>query len=107
MANTYKNASLVDVPTSATTLYTAPALTTSIVKSIYCSNTTASDTTVTVTVREQGGNTASIVTAAALPANSSLQIIDGTLVLEASDAIRVTAGNATTIDVIAAVLEIS
>lgn len=107
MANTYKNASVVDVPTSATSLYTAPGSTTSIVKSIYCSNTTASDSTVTVSVREDGGDTVSIVTLASLPANSSLQIIDGTIVLEAADAIQVTAGNASTVDIMAAILEIT
>ena len=107
MANAYKNASLVDVAVTAETLYTAPSLTTSIIKSVYCSNTTASDSTVTVDIRESGGLSPKLVASASLPANSSLQVIDGTIVLEAGDAIRVTAGDASTIDAIAAVLEIS
>ena len=52
MANNYKNVKLDLTATTVTTLYTAPAATQSIFKSILVSNDSGSDDTVTLTITD-------------------------------------------------------
>ena len=59
MPNTYTNAKKDLTGTSETTLYTAPALTTSIVKSILVSEDAGSGSTITLTITDAESSPAS------------------------------------------------
>ena len=56
MANTFKNKKVDLTTTSATTLYTVPTATTSIVKSILVSDDSGSGDTVTITITDASDN---------------------------------------------------
>lgn len=100
MANTFKNYTSASVGTSATTVYTTPASTTSVVIGCNLANTTAS--TIVVDVQCAG---VYLVKAVAIPTGSSLSVLDGKVILEATDTVVVTSDTATSCDVILSVLE--
>ena len=104
MANDFKNAQNVGVTTQAT-VYTAPALKTSIILELDIANTSASAVTVSAEVVDTSASTdAYIVKDAPVPVGASLQVVSGQkIILEATDLIRVTASG--TCDVICSILE--
>jgi len=69
MANTFKVLFRGAAATSSATLYTVPALTTTLINSIVVTNTSGSQQTFTMTL-----NGVSIATAVAVPANDSVLI---------------------------------
>lgn len=93
MATTYKNAGLTLSNGSEATVYTAPALTTSIVKTIMVANTTS--TSVSATVKWYDATTPFVLAnAIPVPANSTPTILSSSaLILEAGDAIKATSSN--------------
>jgi hypothetical protein len=105
MAQTFTNAVANNV-TTVTTIYTAPASTTSVVVGLVVSNDAGSDTTVTVSATK-GATTVNLLTSAPLPAASNLSVLSNNnrLVLLTGNSISVTAG--ANVDVVASVLEIS
>jgi hypothetical protein len=111
MANNFKNAFATSVSTSSgspTTVYTANngSAVNSILIELDIANTGTSGVTATVLVYDSSG-TASyhIVKNAPIPAGSSLKVVSGQkIVLNGDDEIRVYA-SASTVDVVASVLE--
>ena len=83
MANNYKNAKVDLTSTAATTLYTAPTSTTTIVKSIL--------------VSEDSGN---------VSANATVELLSAPLVVEESEILKVTAATANRLHVVTSLLEI-
>jgi hypothetical protein len=100
MANAFKNYTSASIGTSPTTVYTVPALTTSILLGFNLANTTTSSVDVSV---ELSG--VSIVKDTPVPSGSALSVLDGKLIAEAGDTITVTSSAATSIDVILSVME--
>ena len=119
MANEFRNRTLTGVGTSATILYATPDGKTSIVLELDVANTTTSVVEATVELLDYsdasgsgvGTNWKHIVNNAPVPAGGSLMVVAGQkIVLEersggTGDSIRITSSAATSLDVVAAVLE--
>ena len=100
MANTFKNYTSASVGTGATTTYTVPSSTTSIMMGCNLANRTTSQIAVDVQVAG-----VYLVKGAPIPANSALGVLDGKIILEAADTVVVTSDTASSADVIVSVLE--
>jgi len=100
MANTFKNYTAADVGTSASTVYTVPSSTTSVV--IGCN--IANKTSAAIYVDVQIGSTY-IVKGAPIPSGSALSVLDGKILMETTEVFTVTSDTATSADVILSVLE--
>ena len=119
MANEFRNRTLTGVGTSATILYATPDGKTSIVLELDVANTTTSVVEATVELLDYsdasgsgvGTNWKHIVKNAPVPAGGSLMVVAGQkIVLEersggTGDSIRITSSAATSLDVVAAILE--
>jgi len=100
MANTFKNFTSASVGTSATTVYTTPASTTSVTIGLNVANVTTSQ--IKIDVQCAG---AYVVKGAPIPAGSALSVLDGKIILETTDTVVVTSDTASSADVILSVLE--
>jgi hypothetical protein len=98
---TYKNLFSVLLTGSNATLYTSPALTTTVVKSIWIANTDSAAVTVTLYRVESGGSAAdnrALMKTVSVEANSSYQVTDE-MVLEAGQTLEGFAGTANKVTV--------
>ena len=105
MANTFVNKS-AQMGTAATTFYTSPASTVSIVHSLYLSNTDASNS-VRATIQlydNSAASTLSIVSNAIIGPGSSL-ILDKPVNLEESDALKISASEANKLEAVGSILQ--
>jgi hypothetical protein len=101
MANIFKNyTSSSSVGTGATTIYTVPSVTTSVVIGCNLANTTAAQIKVDVQVAG-----VYLIKGVPLPANSAISVLDGKIIAETTDTIIVTSDTASSCDVIVSVLE--
>mgnify|MGYP003674587862 FL=1 len=107
MANNYKNAKVDLTTTSATTLYTCPAATTSLVKSILVSNDSASADTITVTITNAATAVFSLFKVKAVAANTTVELLTAPLVIQENEILKVTAATANRLHVVASFLEVS
>jgi len=106
MANTYVNAKLDLSSTSVTTLYTCAALTTAIVKSILVSEDSGNADTITLTITS-GDDVFSLFKTKAVSANNTVELLTAPLIVQASEILKVTAGTANRIHVVASILEVT
>ena len=97
---TFKNFKALAVGTSPTTAYTAPSSTVAILIGMTVANISDSQISVTVTC---GG--ATLVKNAPVPANSSLSVLDGKIVLTASEPVVITSDTASSVDAIISLME--
>jgi hypothetical protein len=97
MANTFKNYTSASVGTGATTTYTVPSATTSVMIGCNLANRTASQ--IKVDVQAAG---VYVVKGVAIPSGS---VLDGKIILETTDTVIVTSDTASSCDVIVSVLE--
>ena len=100
MANTFKNYTSASVGTGATTTYTVPSSTTSVMIGCNLANRTASS--VKVDVQAAG---VYIIKDAPIPSGAALSVLDGKIILEATETVVVTSDTASSCDVIVSVLE--
>ena len=100
MANTFKNYTSASVGTGATTTYTVPSSTTSVMIGCNLSNRTTSSIVVDVQVAG-----VYLVKGAPIPKGSALSVLDGKIILETTDTVVVTSDTASSCDVIVSVLE--
>ena len=109
MGNVYTNAKKDLTTTSVTTLYTAPALTTSLVKSIVVSEDSGNADTITLTITdaESSPATFSLYKTKAISANATAELLTQPLVLKTGALLKVTAATANRLHVVASILEIS
>jgi len=112
MANDFKNAiaqNINAVAGTGTTIYTIPASKTSILLELDVANTTINVVEASVEILDRSVGASAwryLVKNAPVPAGGSLMVIAGQkIVLEATDAVRVTASAANVMDVVAAILE--
>ena len=110
MAETFKNASLVDVDnSSADTLYTAPASTTSIVLGAAIANKSGNTVSCTLSFTDtSAGTTTDMLSAVQIPGNTTLEVLAGQkYILETGDVLTALSDTASSIDITMGVLELS
>tara|TARA_B100000214_G_scaffold374645_1_gene358051 strand:- start:80 stop:439 length:360 start_codon:yes stop_codon:yes gene_type:complete len=118
MSDIYKNRSIALANTAQTTLYTVPTADVStvpaqkpvqaIVKSIRVCNVTGGAQTITIVNTDASvGSNINITSLLSVGANTATEILSQPLILENSDAIKVTASAGGALHVILSVLEIS
>tara|TARA_R110002072_G_scaffold213907_1_gene371079 strand:+ start:116 stop:439 length:324 start_codon:yes stop_codon:yes gene_type:complete len=107
MANNYKNAKVDLTSTDVTTVYTAPAATTSIVKSILVSEDSGNADTITVTLTDADAAIFSLFKVKAVAANTTVELLTAPLIVEESEILKFTAATANRLHVVVSVLEIS
>tara|TARA_R110000787_G_scaffold169555_1_gene282242 strand:- start:313 stop:642 length:330 start_codon:yes stop_codon:yes gene_type:complete len=106
MANNYLSKKIDLTTTDVTTLYTVPAETTGIVKSILVSNDSSSQDTFTVTITK-GSSIFSAFKDQVLHAKITVELLSQPLVVEEGEIIKVTAATADRLHVILSVLEMT
>ena len=107
MANVYKNAKIDLTDTDNETLYTVPAVTTAIVKSILVSEDAGATPNITVTLVNTSAAVFSLFKSKALTANGTLELLSSPLVMEESEILKVQASAGNQLHVVMSVLEIS
>lgn len=107
MANSFKNAKADLTTTDATTLYTVPSATTTIVKSILVSEDSGNADTITVTLTNASSAVFSLFKVKAVAANTTIELLTAPLVVTESEIIKVTAATANRLHVVASLLEVS
>ncbi len=100
MANTFKNYTSASVGTGATTTYTVPSSTTSVMIGCNLANRTTSS--IKVDVQAAG---VYVIKDAPIPSGAALSVLDGKIILETTDTVIVTSDTASSCDVIVSVLE--
>jgi len=106
MANSFKNKKVDLTTTDVTTLYTVPTATTTVVKSILVSEDAGSGTTITVTLVDANSNIFSLFKTKTISGNATTELLSQPLVMEESEVLKVQAGDANELHVIASILEI-
>ena len=106
MANTFTNKKVDLTTTSATTLYTVPSATTSIIKSILVSEDSGNADTITVTITDTASAVFSLFKTKAISANATTELLSAPLVLEESEILKVTAATANRLHVVLSALEV-
>ena len=107
MANNYKNAKADLTSTDITTVYTAPAATTSIVKSILVSEDSGNADTITATITDTASAVFSLFKVKAVAANTTVELLTAPLVVQESEVLKFTAATANRLHVVVSVLEIN
>jgi hypothetical protein len=100
MANTFKNYTASSVGTGGSTVYTVPGAASAVVIGMNLANVAVGQILVDV----QLGSTY-LVKGVPIPAGTALSVLDGKMVLEATNTITVTSNTASSVDVILSVLE--
>jgi hypothetical protein len=107
MANNYKNAKVDLTTTDATTLYTAPSATTTLIKSILVSEDSGNADTITVTITDASAAVFSLFKVKAIGANTTVELLTQPLTVQEDEIIKVTAATANRLHVVASLLEIT
>jgi len=107
MANNYKNAKVDLTTTNATTLYTAPSATTTLIKSILVSEDSGNADTITVTITDGSAAVFSLFKVKAIGANTTVELLTQPLTVQEDEIIKVTAATANRLHVVASLLEIT
>ena len=106
MANNFINKKVDLTTTDLTTLYTVPTAKTSVVKSILVSNDAGSGCNIDVTLVDASGNIFSLFKTKTISGNATTELLTQPLVMEESEILKVQAGDANELHVIASILEI-
>jgi hypothetical protein len=108
MAHTYKNSKVDLTTTNDTVLYTVPAVTTSIVKSILVSNDDASNACeITATLLNTSNTVFSLFKQKDIAAKTTTELLSNPLVMNTDEELKVQAENANDLHVVVSYLEIS
>lgn len=109
MPNTYKLSANKIISVGATTLYTAPISTTTLLKSLYISNVTTSSMVYTDVVINKSGSPTDyyLIESASIPLQSTFQPISDTLVLQTGDSIKISTTFSASFDTLLSYLEIT
>ena len=104
-ASRLKNVKTDLTTTNATTVYTCPALTVSVIQSMIVSEDSNNADTITVTITN-GSDVFSVYKDKAVGAKGTVELFTRDLILTSSDIIKVTAGTANRLHVITSIVEI-
>jgi hypothetical protein len=106
MANSFVNKKVDLTTTSATTLYTVPSAATSVIKSILVSEDSGNADTITITITDTSDAVFSLFKTKTISANATAELLTSPLVLQESEALKVTAATANRLHVVLSALEI-
>jgi len=106
MANSFINKKVDLTTTDLTTLYTVPTAKTAVVKSILVSNDAGSSCNIDVTLVDASSNIFSLFKTKAVDTNTTVELLTQPLVVQENEILKVQAGDANELHVIASVLEI-
>jgi len=106
MANVYKNSKVDLTTTDITTLYTAPAATTAIVRSVLVSNDSSSESTITLTITDSASAVFSVYKNESVGALSSEELLKQPFNVMESEILKVTAADANRLHVVISYLEV-
>ena len=107
MPNSYTNAKVDLTTTDATVLYTTPAATTALVKSILASEDSGNADTITVTITDADAAVFSLFKVKAVASNTTVELLSEPLVVTENQVLKVNAATANRLHVAASLLEIS
>ena len=107
MANVFTNAKKDLTTNGVTTVYTVPASTTGIVKSILVSEDSGNADSITLTLTDASANVFSLFKTKSISANGTTELLTSPLVLKTGEILKVTAATADRLHVVASILEIS
>jgi len=107
MANTFKRKTGNSVGTTLTTIYTVPASTTTVMIGGVISNVTGTDADAVVLTSDGTNDISLIGEDTPIPANTALSFIDGKIVLETGDTVKVQGSAANQLDVHLSIMEIT
>ena len=105
LANSFVNKKVDLTTTSATTLYTVPNFTPSIVKSILVSEDSGNADTITVTITDTSNAIFSLFKTKSISANGTTELLSAPLILQESEVLKVTAATANRLHVVLSALE--
>ena len=106
MANSFINKKVDLTTTDLTTLYTVPSAKTAVIKSILVSEDAGSGANITVTLVDASSNIFSLFKTKTISGNATTELLTNPLVMEESEVLKVQAGDANELHVIASILEI-
>lgn len=107
MANIYKNAKLDLTSTGEVTVYTAPSNSRAIIKSILLHNDSGSSADISMKVVNASSTEFPIFTQFATTARTTYQLLTEPLILEESEVLKATAGQADRLLLVVSLLEIN
>jgi len=106
MANSFVNKKVDLTSTSATTLYTVPAYSTAVIKSILVSEDSGNADTITITITDTDDAVFSLFNVKAISSSGTSELLSAPLVVAESEIIKVTAATANRLHVVLSALEI-
>ena len=107
MANIYKN-SLIDLSTTDNTVvYTAPADSRAIIKSLIVSEDAGSGTTVTFTITNAAAAVFNLFKDKSIASKATTELLTHPLILEENEVLKAQAADANELHIIASILEIN
>ena len=106
MANSFINKKVDLTTTDNTTLYTVPDANTAVIKSLLISEDAGSGTTITVTLTDASSNVFSLFKTKTISSNTTTELLTQPLVIEEKEVLKVQAGYANRLHVVASILQI-
>jgi len=106
MANSFINKKVDLTTTDDTTLYTVPTASAAIVKSLLGCNDGGSACTLTVTITDTASAVFKIYNLKSIDSNATTELLDKPLILQESEVLKVQAGDANELHVIASIMEV-
>ena len=106
MANSFLNKKVDLTTTDNTVLYTVPTATSTVVKSILVSEDAGSGASITVTLVDSSSNVFSLFKTKTISGNATTELLTQPLVMEEKEILKVQAGDANELHVIASILQI-
>ena len=107
MANVFTNAKKDLTTNAVTTVYTVPASTTGIVKSIIVSEDSGNADSITLTLTDASANVFSLFKTKAISANHTVELLSSPIVLQESEIIKATAATGNRLHIVLSVLQIN
>lgn len=108
MANTFKRSTVNAIGSSLSDVYTVPAATTAVIIGGVVSNTDTANTITTTIAVFDGSSTINLTgTDTPVPSGTALSFIDGKVVLQTGDILKVKGSVAGKLDVMLSVMEIT
>jgi len=106
VANIYTNAKTDFTDTSNTTVYTSPAATTSIIKSILVSEDSGNADTITVTLTS-GASVFNLFKTKAVGSNTTIELLSQPLIIQENEILKAQAATGNRLHMVVSVLQIN
>ena len=107
MANIYKNTKTDLTAASATTVYTVPSDSRSIVKSILVNDDSGSGDTITLTLTNAAGTVFSLFKVKAVAANATVELLTNPLIMMESEILKATPAPGNRLHIVVSMLEMN